>query len=138
MFGADNHKQVVLAVGEDLSTDERVFHVLRAPVNLELTRVSIGVGSGYRSEGGTAIWSFANYGTAGSAAKSSGGSVLGPSDLSGSVWVDHQVHYATDFTEATLGKDEWLVAQYSPQAGNAGSALAPTIHVEYLLGGGFS
>jgi hypothetical protein len=137
MFGSDNIKTVVVALSETLTDAARSVHVFRAPVDLELMRLSVAVGEGNRAEGGTAIDSFENWGTGGSAAKSTGGSVMSAANLGGTVWGDLQVLSGTAFTEASMLEGEWLVFVYSPQASNAGSAVNPVIHIDYLPGAGF-
>ena len=134
----DRKKQCVTIYPSHTFTDAAVtFQLMRAPDYISLESITVvDTDSGLIDNVATAIWSFENWDTGGSAAKSTGGSVMSAANLGGTVFTEKVPIRGTAFVYRDMAPGEYLTALYSPQATNAGSAVKPCIMVEFMLGGG--
>lgn len=134
-FSAYEEHSVHVAGAGTYTDATKEFMVWRSPRDAVIQRVTFGVGEGFCAEGGTADMALISYGTGGSVPSST---LITTAQWGGTVWYESEVRSLPrgSMTIGTVAAGEYLAMEYSPQATNAGSILAPWCQIDYLYGGG--
>lgn len=133
MFGDLNVETVVVTV-TDPGADDKQMHVWRAPMACEVLRAYV-VARDAQGAGSAGEYTLQNWGTAGTAIKTSGGTVV--STLGGTaagVRLAAETPKAGTVIEGTVATGEWLVLDYQETGDFVEARVIFTFDVVYGIG----
>lgn len=111
MFGSENIETISVHFG-DPGADNKKIHLWRAPRAAEVLRCSIAVQNA-QGAGSAGEFTIHNFGTAGTAIKSTGGTVVSTmGGTAAAVRIGAATPTAGTVIEGTLAQGEWLVIDY--------------------------
>lgn len=129
MFGSDNIQTVSFLIN-DPGADNKAIHIWRAPAACEILHAYITVQTAQNS-GTAGEFALHNYGTAGTAIKSSGGTIAGAKGGTASP-LSAATPYAYTLVEGTMVSGDWVVVDY--QETSDWIEVNVTITFDYVLG----
>lgn len=134
MFGANNVQSVILHIDVDPGGND-VYHVWRAPVGSTIQRV-VAMTNKSQNAGTAIAIALHNYGTAGTAIKSSGGTVggaLGGTAVASRLTADVPAA-STSFTNPYVAAGEYVRLALTEEGAGWQSGEILTVQVDYVLG----
>ena len=134
MFGSNNVQSVTLHIDLDPAGND-VYHVWRAPVAATVQRV-VAMSNKTQNAGTAIAIELHNYGTAGTAIKSSGGTIgggLGGTASASRLTADVPAA-STSFTNPYLAAGEYVRLALTEEGSGWQAGENLTVQVEYVLG----
>lgn len=131
MFGRDNIQTVVFKLA-DPAADDKQYHVWRAPAACEVLHAYI-VSRDAQGAGSAGEFTLQNWGTAGTAIKSSGGTVVATlGGTASAARLAAGTPKAGTLVEGTVAEGEWLVLDYQETGDWVEGSI--TYVFDYVLG----
>lgn len=133
MFGSENVETIVRVVA-DPGADNKQLHLWRAPRACEVKTAYI-VSRDAQGAGSAGEFTLHNYGTAGTAIKSTGGTIVATlGGTASAARLAAGVPKAGTIVEGTLAEGEWVVLDYQETGDWVESAVLVQFDVVYGVG----